>query len=98
MGLIKDRKQFDRFLELVPDLEKDEVYFISLSAMNKYLTYKEREKYALGRTEMFGRTVVKSKEDFDFAFKKLETNLLYKTTKNGMQIPEKSIFQKRYRG
>ena len=91
MNLIKDNRQFDRFVNMMPDLIEDEVFFISLSARNKYLTDKEREYYGLGRTEMFGRTVIKEKEDFEFAMKKLATNLTYKTTKNNLLIPEHAL-------
>jgi|GEM_PF-2215419 len=91
MTLIKDKKEFEKFVNLLPDLKNDEVYFVSLSARNKYLTDKEREKYGLGRTEMFARTIVKRKEDWEFSMNKLATNLLYKTTKTGMKIPEKAL-------
>ncbi|MCP4650342.1 MAG: hypothetical protein GY853_09735 [PVC group bacterium] len=91
MNLIKDKEQFNKFIEILPNLQNDEVYFLSLSARSKYLTDEEREHYRLGRTEMFGRTIVKKKEDFEFAMKKLEANLKYKTTKNGYPIPEKAL-------
>ncbi len=89
--LIKDNNQYEKFIEIMPELKDDEVYFISLSARNKYLTAEEREFYALGRTEMFGRTVVKRKEDFYFAMNKLEAMLTYKHTKNGKSIPKKAL-------
>jgi len=91
MDLIKDKEQFNKFIDILPDLQNDETFFISLSARNKYLTDEERNHYGLGRTEMFGRTIVKSKENFEFAMKKLEANLKYKTTKNGLAIPEKAL-------
>jgi len=93
MNLIQDEKQFNNFVDnILPDLKNDEVYFISLSARNKYLTDEERDTYALGRTEMFSRQIAKSKEQLkEYTMKKLGMSLLYKTTKNGLQIPEKAL-------
>lgn len=88
---IKDRKQFDKLLQILPDLQKDEVYFMSLSARNKYLTDDERAFYHLGRTEMFSRTVVKSKDNFDYGMSKMYASLLYKRTKSKIKFPEKSL-------
>lgn len=89
--MIIDKNQFDKFIAILPELEKDQVYFVSLSARNKYLTDEERRFYGLGRTEMFARTLVRSKGDFEFAMKKLQAELGYKTTKNGKPIPKKAI-------
>ena len=92
MNLIQDEKQFNKFIEILPELQNDEVYFISLSARRKYLTDEERDTYALGRTEMFSRQIAKSKEQLrEYTMKKLGMSLLYKTTKNGLQIPEKAL-------
>jgi len=90
-SLIKDSEQFHKFINILPDLVNDEIYFISLSARNKYLNQEEREFYTLGKTEMFGRVIIRSKNDFEYAFKKLEAILNYKTTRNGKLIPEKSL-------
>lgn len=89
--MIIDRKQYENFLNILPDLQDDEVYFISLSARNKYLTAEEREDYTLGRTEMFARTIIREKKDFDYAMEKLKSTLIYKHTKNGKNIPEKAL-------
>ena len=89
--MIHDQAQFDKFLEWMPETEQDEVYFVSLSARNKYLTDEEREFYGLGRTEMFSRTVVYDKEGLRYAMKKLEATLSYRKTKGGKPIPEKAL-------
>jgi hypothetical protein len=92
MNLIKDREEFNKLISILPDLNKDEVYFISLSARNKYLTMDERKEYSLGQTEMFGREIAQSKEKlYDYTIKKLEATLSYKTTRNGKPIPDKSL-------
>lgn len=91
MSLIQDRDQFNKFIKILPDLKNDEVYFISLSARNKYLTSEERVKYGLGRTEMFARNIVRKKEDFEYTLNKLESSLSYKHTKTGLDIPEKAL-------
>ena len=89
--MIIDKNQFDRFIEILPELKNDEIYFISLSARKKYLTEEERVYYSLGRTEMFGRTLVKSKDNFYYAMKKLKSILEYKYTKNHKKIPVESL-------
>jgi hypothetical protein len=89
--MIVDKNQFDKFIEILPDLQKDEVYFVSLSARNKYLTQEERDEFSLGRTEMFSREVARDKEGLYYAMKKLRTSLQYKHTNNGKEIPEKAI-------
>lgn len=93
MKIIQDKKEFLKFYDKLYELEKDELFFISLSARNKYLTEEERLKYSLGRTEMFGREFIKGKdlELFDYTFKKLEALMSYKTTSNRSLIPEKAL-------
>ncbi len=67
MRFVYDIEQLKRFHSLVlKPLEKDEVYFVSLSARNKYLTPEERQEYDLGRTEMFGRKLIKTNAFEDF--------------------------------
>lgn len=91
-GIIKDQKQFDKFIDILPELKNDEVYFISLSARNKYLTKDERNFYSLGQTEMFGREIAQTKEKLkDYTIRKLEANLYSKRTRNGKEIPQKSL-------
>lgn len=89
--MIHNQEQFRKFISILAPLKEDEVYFVSLSCRNKYMTDEEREFYALGRTEMFGRTLIKNLNDVDFYMNKLYSNLVYKTTKNGKSIPEKGL-------
>lgn len=90
--LVVDQNYYENFVYYVlPELGPDEVYFLSLSARNKYLSPEERAYYGLGRTEMFARTLVKSKKDFDYTMGKLASTLTYKTTRNGMSIPAKAL-------
>lgn len=89
--MIVDKKQFDKYVEMLPDLKKDEVYFVSLSARNKYLTQEERDEFSLGRTEMFSREIARDKEGLYYAMKKLRASLQYRRTNNGKEIPEKAI-------
>lgn len=89
-NLVEDEKQFNRFVETVlPKLAPDEVYFVSMSARNKYLTAEERKEFDLGRTEMFNRTLCRG--DWNYAMRKLASVLDYKTTKNGLPYPEKAL-------
>lgn len=91
MSLIIDKEQFDKFISILPDLKNDEVYFISLAARNKYLNESERIYYGLGRTEMFSRSIIRNKDNFEYVLSKLESSLQYKLTKNKCKIPEKTL-------
>lgn len=62
--LIYDEDQVKQFQALLKPLVDDEVHFVSMSARNKYLTEAERLEFDLGRSEMFGREIVKS-NDFE---------------------------------
>jgi hypothetical protein len=90
-NLIVDKEHFDKFINILPDLQKDENYFLSLAARNKYLSTEEREKYQLGRTEMFGRLLARSKEDFTLKMKDLAVKLESRKTNNGSSIPNKAV-------
>ncbi len=64
---IQDKYELKRFYDFIlPDLLPNEVYFVSLSARNKYLTTEERYDLSLGRTEMFERRIIKKKNGIDF--------------------------------
>lgn len=90
-NLVVDKEQFDKFVSILPSLQNDELYFLSLSARNKYLNEEERDFYQLGRTEMFGRLVVRNKEDFDMKMDELSSKRLARKTRNGKYIPDKAM-------
>lgn len=90
-SLIRNSLQYERFVNFLPDLERDEVYFLSLSARNKYLTDDEREKYDLGRTEMFSRHIAFDKDGIELALRKMQADLAVRRTRNGSEIPEKAL-------
>lgn len=77
----------------VPDLEADQVFFLSLSARNKYLTEQERKDLDLGRTEMFSKRLIREKsfERFTRTLRQFEVNKGGYLTSNGSNIPEKAI-------
>ncbi len=89
--MIIDKNEFDSFVEWLPSLKKDEVYFASLSARSKYLSPAERLEYSSGRTEMFSRFTAYDKTGLALLMKKLQATLLYRTTRNGKSIPTKSL-------
>lgn len=89
--MIVDKAEFEKFYNILPELEKDELFFCSLSARNKYLSQEERDLYGLGRTEMFSREVCREKKHLYFMFEKLQASLSYRKTKAGLTIPEKSL-------
>lgn len=92
--IIADEKELKWYYEnILHPLENNEVYFVSLSARNKYLTAKEREDLQLGRTEMFARKIISIDkwEVFLRSIKSFEINEGGYTTKNNSNIPEKSM-------
>lgn len=92
--IVYDEEELKWFFDnVLPELSPTEVYFISLSARNKYLSKKEREFYALGRTEMFQKTIVRKREweKFKRTVYKFECNEKGYTTKNDMPIPQKTM-------
>lgn len=58
-NFIYDEDQIRKFVSILSPLKEDEMYFVSMSARNKYLTDVERRYYELGRTEMFARELIK---------------------------------------
>lgn len=82
-----DKKVF--VYDILPRLGPNEVYFLSASARNKYLSPQEREYYSLGRTEMILRTVAYSREDFFVKLERIQQQLTAYKTRNGLAVPEK---------
>jgi hypothetical protein len=78
---------------ILPPLAPTEVYFVSLSGRNKYLTEKEKREFQLGRTEMFCKTIIRKQEWDRFlrTIRKFEVNDGGYTTKNNFNIPQKCI-------
>lgn len=81
------------FDNVMPPLESNEVYFLSLSARNKLLTEEQKERIQLGRTEMFERRIVRKSEWARLlrTIRKFETAHGSYTTKNNSAIPETAI-------
>lgn len=79
--------------KILPPLGINEVYFISLSARNKYLTDEEKKELGLGRTEMFARKIVREQnlEKFIKKIREYEKNAAAYLTKYGYPIPSKCI-------
>lgn len=91
-SIIANYDTFDYYVQnFLPDLIDDEVYFLSLSARNKYLTEEERKTLSLGRTEMFSRVIVRDKLSFDKAIRQLTANWSARRTKNNMLVPQKCL-------
>jgi RNA-binding protein YhbY len=90
--MIHNHDEFRRFVQFLPTLKDDEVWFLSLSARNKYLTEKERAHYGLGRTEMFSRFTARDTDPgIEYVCQKLQATLAYRRTKGGKEIPEKAL-------
>ena len=93
-NLIYDEKILKYFFDkILYPLEKDEVFFVSLSGRKKYLTDEEREEFQLSKTEMFERRIIREYDWHRF------TRTLYKynvhdkgiVTKNGKTMPQKCL-------
>lgn len=90
MQLLYDRTELEKFHKLLKPLEGDEVYFVSMSARNKYLSAEERASFDLGRSEMMGRKLVKS-NDFEHYYRTLRS---YEHTwygRSGYELPSKCL-------
>lgn len=85
--IVGDREILIDFLSHFPALENDEVFFLSLSARNKYLTDEERETFDLGRTEMFSRQTAYDHNGILMAIARMEADLAVRKTRNGSDIP-----------
>ncbi len=90
-NLICDINQYQRFINLLPELENDQVYFLSLSARNKYLSKEQRDFYCLGRTEMFCRKTAKSKDQIEKRLMEMAFELQYKRTGSGKLFPKEAL-------
>jgi len=83
---------YDKVLAVKP-LLPNEVRYVSLSVRNKYLNEEERKYYNCGRSEMFGKQVVRHDtwEAYKQALYRYECNKLGYLTKNGIPYPEKAM-------
>ena len=94
VDLIADIDELKWFYDnILPDLKQTEIYFLSLSGRNKYLTDEEKEYYQLGRNEMFSKSIVRERDwnKFFRKIRKLECNEEGYTTKNNLPIPSKCM-------
>lgn len=92
--IIHDEEQVRKFYrECLPRLKPTEVYFLSMAARNKYLDAAEREKYNLGRTEMYAKTIIRHDTEDEFVkhIRRLECDERGYTTRTGEPIPQKCI-------
>lgn len=90
-SIIGDANMTSDFLSWLPDLDMDQVYFASLSARNKYLSDYEREKFDLGRTEMFSRHIAYDRDDVADTLNRMYGDLHGRRTRNGSPIPHKCL-------
>lgn len=90
-NLIYNISEIEKFHSFMHPLQIGEAYFVSMSARNKYLAAEEREHFSLGRSEMFGRKIVKDPSFADYlrVIRSMEVNDGGYTTRNGLSIPHK---------
>lgn len=89
--VIADPETISRFVSHLPDLGENELYFLSLSARNKYLSEDDRERYSLGRTEMFSRQIAMDRDGIALALNRMAGDLVCKRTRSGLEIPNRSL-------
>lgn len=92
--IIWNEKELKKFYDIIlarKPLLQNEVRYCSLSARNKYLDEEERKVYHLGRSEMFGKQVVRHDtwEAYLQAVRRYECNIQGYLTKNGLPYPQK---------
>jgi hypothetical protein len=78
---------------ILPRCLPNEVHFLSMSARNKKLSEEEREKFQLGRSEMFAKQIVRH-DDFDSFLqhvRRFEVNKEAYLTKAGLPFPDKVL-------
>jgi hypothetical protein len=77
----------------IPPLQRNELYFVSLSARNKKLDEEERIKYAVGRSEMFAKQQIRhdSYKEFIKHIKRFEVRKDAYLTKSDVPYPEKVL-------
>lgn len=89
--VVADPAIISDFVSHLPDLGDNELYFLSLSARNKYLSEAEREHFSLGRTEMFSRQIAMDRDGIALALNRMKGDLESKRTRNGREIPNRSL-------
>lgn len=85
--LIHDPNMVKDFIKILPKPNDLEVFFVSLSCRNKYLTDDQRKEYALGRTEMFGQSIARDADKLFRNIRRYESHPEAYTTKNGNNMP-----------
>ena len=92
-SLIYSEKELQDFINILPQLEKDELWFVSLSCRNKYLSDEERQIMGLSRTEMFAREFIYKThiDNFNYILSKLGTELIWRRTKTNLQFPRHAM-------
>jgi len=79
------------FIKHLPDLGENEVYFLSLSARNKYLSTEERDYYSLGQTEMFSRQIAFDRDGIALALNRMKGDLESRRTRSGLEMPNRCL-------
>jgi hypothetical protein len=91
---LEDENELKWFYDhCIPSLKEDEVFFLSLSARNKQLSEEERKFYSLGRSEMFGKQVIR-KDSYETIFEhvlRYESRIGSWQTRINKPIPQKCM-------
>jgi hypothetical protein len=90
---LRDEAELERFYStILPQLEKDEVFYLMLGARNKYLKEEEKGQYNMNGSDMIRRVTVRKNDFKEFKNKILDFCVpkgRY-TDKNGNPLPEHS--------
>lgn len=89
MHQIADESEFSKFLNILPELNQGEAFFLCLAARGKYLEEEERRKLGFRPDKMFAHQIVCDKKLTQYYTEKALHMLSFKT-KEGMQIPQKA--------
>jgi len=91
---LEDESELKFFWHYVlPPLKQNEVYFLAAACRNKHLTEDERKFFAVGRSEMYAKQIIR--DDSYYSFKRhilrFETVKDAYHTKNGLPYPDKGL-------
>lgn len=89
--LIYDENEIAKFLSEFPELEEDEVIFLSLFQRNKHISLEDRKELGLSRCNVIDRVICTSKDKVIKHIKRWEANPEGFLIKTGVAIPNEAL-------
>lgn len=91
--LIYNENEINKFIDILPNLEKDEVYYICLFVRNKHLTPEENLFFGISRSSnLMARVIAREKNDIIRKIKNWECNSeAFISKRSNTNIPNKCL-------